>query len=82
MMLLNLFPDPKEDDKVLWATSDRYLHPRLDPETAKFILRYTAEEFCKMVKQEMDVRGHYFGNQFFLTESNLKTFARFLGPFP
>jgi hypothetical protein len=57
--------DPKEDDKALWTATDHYLHKGLDPETAKFILRYTAEEFCKMVKQEMDVRGHYFGKKFF-----------------
>jgi len=55
------FQDPVEEDRNLWITIDKYLHPELDRETASFILRYTGTEFCNMVQEEMEVRRNYKG---------------------
>jgi hypothetical protein len=56
--------DPVEEDRSLWTTTSKYLHPDLDPETARFILRYTSDEFCRMVREESDVRNTYRGKTF------------------
>ena len=45
----------------MWSTIDKYLHPGLDADTARFILKYTNDEFCVMFQEEMEVRKNYTG---------------------